>query len=112
MLGRHDGGALAERNQAFMDRLLRADRVVLAGQASSHCVKCSIDDLLDEIRARDPALARKVAVLTDCMSSVTVPDGRGGFVADFTPQADEAQARWAEAGMHLVRSVDSMEGWR
>ena len=64
--------------------------MVIAGQAASHCVKSSIDDLLDEIVAQDAALARKVYVLADCMSSVTVPDGKGGFVADFTPQADEA----------------------
>ena len=50
-------------------------------------------------------------LLADCMSAVTVPDGKGGFVADFTPQADEALRRFADAGMHIVRSTDPIATW-
>jgi len=107
----HSGNALAPRNPAFLEKLLQADRILVAGQASSHCVKSSIEDLLGEIRARDPALARKVYLLTDCMSAVTVPDGKGGLAADFTPQAEAALEQFARAGMHLVRSTDTMETW-
>jgi len=56
-------------------------------------------------------LARKVYVLEDCMSSVTVPDGKGGFAADFTVQAAHALERFREAGMHVVRSTDPMDAW-
>jgi nicotinamidase-related amidase len=111
VLMRHDGQPLAQRNTAFIKTLLTADAVVVAGQAASHCVKSSIDDLLDEIVAQDKQLARKVYVLGDCMSSVTVPDGKGGFFADFTPQADEALRRFADAGMNVVRSTDPIETW-
>ena len=111
VLARFDGAPLAQRNTQFLKTLLAADAVAIAGQAASHCVKSSIDDLLDEIVANDPALAKKVYVLTDCMSSVTVPDGRGGFAADFTPQADAALARFAAAGMHLVKSTDPISTW-
>jgi nicotinamidase-related amidase len=111
VLMRHDGQPLAQRNTAFIKTLLTADAVVIAGQAASHCVKSSIDDLLAEIVAQDKTLARKVYVLADCMSAVTVPDGKGGFVADFTPQADEALRRFADAGMHVVRSTDPIQGW-
>jgi nicotinamidase-related amidase len=111
VLTRFDGAPLAQRNTQFLKTLLAADAVAIAGQAASHCVKSSIDDLLDEIVANDPALAKKVYVLTDCMSSVTVPDGRGGFAADFTPQADAALARFAAAGMHLVKSTDPISTW-
>lgn len=111
VLQRHDGQPLAQRNTAFIKTLLTADAVVIAGQAASHCVKSSIDDLLDEIVAQDRALARKVYVLADCMSSVTVPDGKGGFVADFTPAAEAALGRFADAGMHVVRSTDPIESW-
>ncbi|MEM9493102.1 MAG: nicotinamidase, partial [Myxococcota bacterium] len=108
---RHDGAPLAQRNTQFLHTLLAADAVVIAGQAASHCVKSSIDDLLDEILASDPALARKVYIMTDCMSAVTVPDGNGGLAADFTAQAEAAQQRFADAGMHLVRSTDPIAGW-
>ena len=84
VLSRFDGAALAQRNTQFIQTLLAADAVVIAGQAASHCVKSTIDDLLGEIAAQDPALAKKVYLLTDCMSAVTVPDGKGGFAADFT----------------------------
>ena len=111
VLTRHDGAPLAQRTSLFLKTLLSSDAVVIAGQASSHCVKSSIDDLLGEILAQDPALARKVYILTDCMSAVTVADGKGGFVVDFTAQAEGALKRFADAGMHLVKSTDAIESW-
>jgi nicotinamidase-related amidase len=111
VLLRHDGQPLAQRNTHFLKTLLTSDAVIIAGQAASHCVKSSIDDLLGEILAQDPTLARKVYILTDCMSAVTVPDGKGGLAADFTAQALEAQRRFMDAGMHLVRSTDPIESW-
>lgn len=111
VLTRHDGRPLDQRNTGFLETLLASDAVLIAGQAASHCVKSSIDDLLDEILAKDPALAKKVYILRDCMSSVTVPDGAGGFHADFTPQAEAALDRFRNAGMHVVRSTDAIEGW-
>lgn len=113
VLFRHDGGTLAERNVDFIRILLEADAMIIAGQAASHCVKSSIEDLLGEIRTVDADLTRKVYVLADCMSPVTVPDPArpGSFLADFTPQAEEALARFAEAGMHVVRSSEPVAGW-
>jgi nicotinamidase-related amidase len=111
VLTRFDGQPLAQRNTQFIKTLMSADHVIIAGQAASHCVKSSIDDLLSEIAAVDPALAKKVYLLTDCMSSVTVPDGKGGFVADFTPQAEAALQRFAAAGMHLVKSTEPLASW-
>ncbi len=111
VLTRHDGAPLAQRNSQFLKTLLGADAVVIAGQAASHCVKSSIDDLLEQILASDPALAKKVYIMTDCMSSVTVPDGNGGFHADFTAEADKAIQRFADAGMHLVESTTPVDSW-
>ncbi|MDO8425810.1 MAG: nicotinamidase [bacterium] len=112
VLGRWDGkGALAQKNTAFIERLMRDDIVAFAGQAASHCVKSSIEDFLGEIVAVDPALARKVYVLEDCMSAVTVPDGKGGFVVDFTPQAQAALDAFRKAGMHVVSSTTPIAQW-
>jgi nicotinamidase-related amidase len=108
---RHDGKPHAARNPKLVEALLSSDALVVAGQASSHCVKSTVEDLLREIQARDPRLAGKVYLLVDCMSPVAVPDGAGGFLADFTPQADEALARFADAGMHLVQSTDPLASW-
>lgn len=111
VLTRFDGKPLAQRNSRFIETLLTSDAVVIAGQASSHCVKSTIDDLLAEILTKDPALARKVYILRDCMSAVAVPDGKGGFAADFTPQADDALRKFEAAGMHVVNSTDPIETW-
>jgi nicotinamidase-related amidase len=108
VLSRFDGAPLAQRNTQFVQTLLAADAVIIAGQAASHCVKSTIDDLLGEIAAQDPALAKKVYLLTDCMSAVTVPDGKGGFAVDFTAQADAALQKFADAGMHLIKSTDPL----
>lgn len=111
VLTRHDGKPLAQRNTAFIKRLLESDAIVLAGQAASHCVKSSIEDLLTSINAQDPKLVKKVYVLKDAMSAVAVPDGKGGFFADFTPQAEKALKLFEDAGMHVVDSTTPMEDW-
>ena len=108
---RHDRRPLAQKNALFIKTLLDADAVLIAGQAASHCVKSSIEDLLGEIRAQDETLAKKVYVLRDCMSAVAVPDGSGGFVADFTPQAEAALTRFERAGMNVVESTTSPADW-
>lgn len=100
-----DGEVIAERTTKFLAKVAGFDAVVIAGQAKSHCVAWSIDDLLVELRARDPALAGKVYLLEDCTSPVVVPG------LDYTSQADAAFRRFAEAGMHLVRSTDPIESW-
>ena len=99
-------GTIAQKNAAFLNLLLNYDAVIIAGQASSHCVKSSIDDLLGEIQAKDPALAQKVAVLRDCTSAVVVP----GLI-DFTDDAEKAFDRYAAAGMKIVSSMDPIASW-
>jgi nicotinamidase-related amidase len=113
VLLRFDGSALAARNEALSAELLAADALIVAGQAASHCVRSSIDDLLDAIQSRDPRLAQKVYVLRDAMSSVAVPDPArpGAFLFDFTPKAEDAFGQWAEAGMHVVDTATPLSEW-
>jgi nicotinamidase-related amidase len=108
-----DGSPLARVNHALLDELLAADVLVVAGQAASHCVRSTLDDLLAAIRARDPRMARRVYVLRDAMSAVAVPDPArpGSFLFDFTPQAEAAFDRWREAGMHVVLTTTPMAEW-
>ena len=100
------GRTVAHPNAAFIRMLLEFDAVIIAGQAKSHCVAWTIDDLLDEIRIVDTALARKVYLLEDCTSPVVIP-----HVADYTEAADAAFSRFAAAGMHVVRATDPMASW-
>jgi len=100
------GEPIARRNEMLIAELLSFDAVVIAGQAKSHCVAWTIDDLLRGVEERDRGLARKVYLLEDCTSPVVVPGA-----IDYTNEADAAFRRFAAAGMHVVRSTDPMASW-
>jgi nicotinamidase-related amidase len=100
------GAPIDSPNRALVDHLLSFDTVVVAGEAKSHCVAWTVEDLLAEIQARHPRLARKIVLLDDCSSAVVVPG-----VADFTDAADAAYARFAAAGMRQALSTDEAESW-
>jgi nicotinamidase-related amidase len=98
-LGPEVGG---EPNLALVEHLRSFDAVVVAGQAKSHCVAWTIEDLL----RLAPDLVPRLYLLEDCTSPVVVPGA-----VDFTEQADAAFARFAAAGAHVVRSSEPMGGW-
>lgn len=100
------GEQLGIRSEKFFDKLLEFDAVLIAGQAKSHCVAWTIADLLEDILRRDRRLVEKVYLLEDCTSPVVVPG-----VMDYTELADAAFTRFADSGMHVVRSTDPLESW-
>ncbi len=101
-----EGEPLGKRNQPLIERLLQYDAVVIAGEAKSHCVAWTIDDLLSDPNVRERGLEAKVYLLEDCTSSVVVPGS-----VDHTEQGDEAFARFAASGAHLVRSDQPLAEW-
>lgn len=113
VITRFDGAPIpgAQKNTKLLETLFKADYIAVFGQALSHCVKSSVDDLLDFVAAQDPALARKVYLVADCMSAVAVPDGKGGFFVDYTDQGEAALKKFADAGMNVVRSTDPVDSW-
>ncbi|MDG2990697.1 isochorismatase [Candidatus Synechococcus calcipolaris G9] len=100
------GHPIAQRNTRFIQRLLDFDVVIIAGQAKSHCVAWTIADLLTELQAQGSDLVKKVYLLEDCTSPVVVPG-----VVDFSEQADQAFQRFADAGMHIVKSTEAIATW-
>ncbi|AGA32854.1 Nicotinamidase [Thioalkalivibrio nitratireducens DSM 14787] len=100
-----DGEPIAAKEQELIDGLLQFDMVIIAGQAKSHCVAWTIDDLLSEVLQGDARLAHRVYLLEDCCSPVVVPG------ADYSDQAEAAFQRFAEAGMHVVRATVPMAEW-
>ena len=101
-----EGEPLGKRNQPLVERLLQYDAVLIAGQAKSHCVAWTIDDLLSDPNVRERELEEKVYLLEDCTSPVVVPGS-----VDFTDEADAAFRRFSESGAHLVRSETPMDEW-
>jgi nicotinamidase-related amidase len=92
-------------NDLLIQQLSLYDAIVVAGQAKSHCVAWTIDDLLEGDDERERALAPRTYLLEDCTSPVVVPG------MDYTEQADAAFDRFAAAGMHVVRSTEPIESW-
>ena len=97
---------IANKNTDLIEQLLKFDAIVVAGEAKSHCVAWSIEDLLNEILIRDKNLAQKVYLLEDCSSAVVVPG-----IIDYTDEADKAYLKFARAGMHLVKSTMPIKDW-
>ena len=93
---------LGTHDQRFVQQLQEVDRLIIAGQAKSHCVAWTVHDLLDDILLADPQLAKKVYLLEDCTSPVVVPG-----VVDHTDAADAAYDWFAKSGMHVLKSTDS-----
>jgi len=91
--GDSEGG----KNQAFLDILAQADHIVIAGEAESHCVLETVEDLVEEFAGR-PEMLRKVYFLRDCTSPVLHPQ------IDFHAIA---QARFAEFARRGVNFIDS-----
>jgi nicotinamidase-related amidase len=100
-----DGDSLGRKNAELIEKLLTFDAVVVAGQAKSHCLAWTIDDLLED-EAAGEHLAERTYLLEDCTSPVVVAG-----VVDYTDEANAAFARYEAAGMHVVRAADPIESW-
>lgn len=101
-----DGKPIAGKSDKFLKKLVEFDAVLIAGEAKSHCVAWTIDDLLQQVLAKDRTLAEKVYLLEDCTSPVVIPG-----VIDYSEQADAAFRKFADAGMRVVRSTDPIDRW-
>jgi nicotinamidase-related amidase len=101
-----DGEVIGRKSDKFFEKLQDYDALVVAGQAKSHCVAWTVEDLLEDCQAKAPGLVEKVYLLEDCSSPVVVPGA-----IDYTEQADAAYRRFAEAGLHVVRSTEAMANW-
>ncbi|HEX2013433.1 MAG TPA: cysteine hydrolase [Roseateles sp.] len=62
-------------NRALVERLDDCDELWIAGEASSHCVKATVEDLVKHLPSGKTGRLDKLVLITDCMSPV------GGFEA-------------------------------
>lgn len=60
-----------QKNITMLRKLMAADRIFVAGEALSHCVKSSMESLLDYVDSN------KIVLLEDCMSAVLGFEGQG-----------------------------------
>ena len=79
-------------NTRFIQNLEESDIVLVCGQASSHCVKNTVVDIVNNFS--DPAYAKKLRLIKDCMSPVP----------GFENLQDEL---WTFCKQHGIEVVDS-----
>lgn len=99
-----EGDQIADKNSKLIEKLIEYDALFIAGQAKSHCVAWTIDDIFSELCAIDNRLANKIYILEDCMSPVVIPD-----VIDYTDPTDETFQRFSDQGMHVIHSTEPLE---
>ncbi len=83
----------------FIKTLAEYDFIFLAGEAASHCVLETAEDLV-EIFQDQPEQLKKVFVLEDCMSPVVHPE------VDFSRITKEKFAEFKSRGLQMIRSTD------
>jgi nicotinamidase-related amidase len=89
------------KNKAFLDTLAQADVVVIAGEAESHCVLETVEDLVEDFSGQPEAL-QKIYFLRDCTSPVLHPD------VDFHAIAQARFADFAKQGVNFINSNDKL----
>lgn len=101
--------SVGEFDAALFDALFAHDHVYVYGQAKSHCVLSTLEDLVAHAERVDPALVRRLAVLVDATSPVPAPplDPLPPEL-DFPRVAEAAFERLARRGVRLVRTTDPL----
>ena len=101
-----EGNKIADKNLPLLEKLINCDVIIIAGQAKSHCVAWTVEDMLKYFLSKDKMLTKKVCLLEDATSPVVVPG-----VFDYTDVAEKAFKRFSDAGMHIVKSSEPIEEW-
>lgn len=81
-------------NTSLIKTLEEADVVAIAGEALSHCVKSTVESIVNNFS--DPSYIKKFVLLTDCTSSVT----------GFEKQGDDFVKAMSARGMKFSTSKD------
>ena len=85
-------------NLDFLNKLEKYDKILIAGEAKSHCVLESIKQILEHYETR-PEITSKIYILEDCMTSIP------GF-EDATDAAFEEFKR--KYKVNIVKSTDDI----
>jgi nicotinamidase-related amidase len=103
------GQSVGGFNTSFFKMLMDYDRIYVFGEAKSHCVLSTLQDIRQEIQATDPSLASKIWILEDAMSPVPAPPiSPLPPDLDFPRLAEAAMNDFRKAGMQIVKTTDPL----
>lgn len=92
----YPGEPSTQYNMDLEKELSGYDRILIAGEAKSHCVMNTIAQLM----ASNPAIMKKTVILSDAMSPVK----------GFENAADQVMARAVELGASIATTIDFANG--
>lgn len=84
----------------ILNAIAKNDLIYVAGQAKSHCVLRSMQQMVGHFEQYQPEAIKKVRFLMDCTSSVQAPG------IDFESMANDELGKLASKGVQLVNSTD------
>ena len=85
-------------NTRFINTIKEADKILVAGEAGSHCLKFSVEDIADGFN--DDSYIKKIVLLEDGTSPVQSP-----FV-DFPAIQEKFVANMKSRGMQVAKTTD------
>lgn len=88
-------------NTGFLNILGKYDKLLVFGQASSHCVLESLRQLVDFFK-NQPEVLNKIYILEDCMSPVRHP------AIDFAAIVKTEFDKFKKLGLNIVKSTDKI----
>ena len=92
-----------QRNQALLDSLAQADKIFIAGEAGSHCVRATTEHIAAYFFAHFGAESlEKLVLIGDCMSAV----------AGFETQQRDFLADLTARGAQLASAADVLPQWQ
>ncbi|MEM3906595.1 MAG: isochorismatase [Nitrososphaerota archaeon] len=101
-----DGELIGALDVELINYLAGFDAIIIAGQAKSHCVAWTVEDLQKNFMDIEPSLLNKIYLLEDCTSPVVVKDA-----VDYTEFAETMFRKFEKSGMHIVRSTQRIDEW-
>ena len=95
------GKPVGQFNTRFFEMLMKHDEVYIGGEAKSHCLKATMEDIQKEIEKRDPSLMSKIFILEDATSPVPATQD-----LNFPDIASRAFTDFGLAGMNIVKGAN------
>ncbi len=97
-----------EFNDEFLKSLLEFDRIYVCGEAKSHCVMETLQDIVKKLKD-DKDSMKKFYLMEDCTSSIPAnKDKNGNIIVDFPKIANEAFENFNSYGMNIIKSYDDI----
>ena len=94
--------------QRIVNEYRKADKIYILGQARTHCVLQTVDQIVEIFSNNSPEVLENVYIVEDCMSNVpNISDENGNIIVDFDSPATDAFKRYSnDHGVKFIQSTD------